>query len=124
MSKQPGGCLDSRLWERCTEQRRLQRSDWPWRVSLATRSISRIARAALTTTGDALPHWLNTGDSAWQMTAATFVGLMSIPGMVVLYGGILHRRWSVPAMKLVLGTFAAVSLVWVLYAFKMGFGHP
>ena len=71
-----------------------------------------------------MPHWLNTGDSAWQMTAATFVGLMSIPGMVVLYGGILHRRWSVQAMKLVLGTFAAVSMVWVLYAFKMGFGHP
>ena len=25
------------------------------------------------------PHWLNPGDNAWQMTAATLVGLMTIP---------------------------------------------
>ncbi len=27
------------------------------------------------------PHWLNPGDNAWQMTAATLVGLMSVPGL-------------------------------------------
>src|ERR1700686_4700798 len=26
-------------------------------------------------------HWLNPGDNAWQMTAATLVGLMSVPGL-------------------------------------------
>ena len=26
----------------------------------------------------AYPSWLNAGDNAWQMTAATFVGLMSL----------------------------------------------
>ena len=35
------------------------------------------------------PEWLNPGDNAWQMTAATLVGLMSIPGLVVLYGGVI-----------------------------------
>ena len=28
----------------------------------------------------AYPSWLNAGDNAWQLTAATFVGMMSIPG--------------------------------------------
>ena len=45
----------------------------------------------------AYPSWLNAGDNAWQMTAATFVGLMSLPGLAVLYGGVMQKRWSVNA---------------------------
>ncbi len=33
------------------------------------------------------PKWLDTGNNAWQLAAATFVGLQSIPGLAVLYGG-------------------------------------
>ena len=33
-------------------------------------------------------RWLNPGDNSWQMTAATLVGFMSVPGLVVLYGGV------------------------------------
>ena len=46
------------------------------------------------------PSWLNPGDNAWQLTAATFVGLMSVPGLVVLYGGVMQKRWSVNSMML------------------------
>jgi Amt family ammonium transporter len=72
----------------------------------------------------AYPSWLNPGDNAWQMTAATFVGLMSVPGLVVLYGGVMQKRWSVNSMMLAFVAFALVLLVWVLYGFKMGFGTP
>ena len=71
-----------------------------------------------------VPHWLDTGSTAWQMTAATFVGLMSVPGLVVLYGGVMQKRWSINSMMLTFGTFAVVMIIWVLYAFKMGFGNP
>src|SRR5579862_4591217 len=71
-----------------------------------------------------VPHWLDTGDTAWQLTAATFVGLMSVPGLVVLYGGVMQKRWSINSMMLTFATFAVVVVVWVLYAFKMGFGNP
>jgi ammonium transporter, Amt family len=71
-----------------------------------------------------VPHWLDTGSTAWQMTAATFVGLMSVPGLVVLYGGVMQKRWSINSMMLTFATFSVVMVVWVLWAFKMGFGHP
>jgi Amt family ammonium transporter len=71
-----------------------------------------------------VPHWLDTGSTAWQMTAATFVGLMSVPGLVVLYGGVMQKRWSINSMMLTLATFATVIVVWVLWAYKMGFGSP
>jgi ammonium transporter, Amt family len=72
---------------------------------------------------EALP-WLNQGDTAWQITAATLVGLMSVPGLVVLYGGVMQKRWSINSMMLTFLTFAIVLVIWVLYAFKMGFGQP
>ena len=70
------------------------------------------------------PSWLNPGDNAWQLTAATFVGLMSVPGLVVLYGGVMQKRWSVNSMMLTFSAFALVLVAWVLWAFDMGFGNP
>jgi len=67
--------------------------------------------------------WLNPGDNAWQLTAATFVGLMSLPGLAVLYGGVMQKRWSVNSMMLTFVAFAMTLIVWVLFAFEMGFGH-
>src|SRR3954467_7434309 len=69
-------------------------------------------------------HWLSPGDNSWQMTAATLVGLMSVPGLVVLYGGVMQKRWSVNSMMMAFVAFALVLVVWVGYGFKMGFGAP
>ena len=54
------------------------------------------------------PAWLSPGDNAWQMTAATLVGLMSVPGLVVLYGGVMQKRWSINSMMLTFAAFAVV----------------
>jgi ammonium transporter, Amt family len=75
-------------------------------------------------TWQAYPTWLNPGDNAWQMTAATLVGLMSVPGLAVLYGGVMQKRWSVNSMMLTFVAFCLTLIVWCLWAFKMGFGHP
>ena len=72
----------------------------------------------------AYPTWLNAGDNSWQLAAATLVGLMSVPGLVVLYGGVMQKRWSVNSMMMSFIAFALVLIVWVLYAFQMAFGHP
>jgi len=68
--------------------------------------------------------WLQEGANSWQMTAATLVGLMSIPGLVVLYGGVMQKRWSVNSMMMAFVAFAIVLVLWVLVGFKMGFGEP
>jgi Amt family ammonium transporter len=70
------------------------------------------------------PVWLNSGDNAWQMTAATLVGLMSIPGLAVLYGGLVQKRWAVNTLMMVFAGFSAVLVAWVLWSFDMGFGTP
>jgi len=66
--------------------------------------------------------WLNTGDNAWQLTAATFVALMSVPGLAVLFGGLVQKKWVVNTMLMTFAGFAAVLMVWILWAYNMGFG--
>jgi Amt family ammonium transporter len=36
----------------------------------------------------------------------------------------MQKRWSINSMMLTFATFAVVIIIWVLYAFKMGFGNP
>ena len=69
------------------------------------------------------PKWLDTGSNAWQMAAATFVGLQSVPGLVILYGGIVKRKWAINSAFMAMYAFAAVMIVWVLWAYNMSFGE-
>src|ERR1700760_3633676 len=69
------------------------------------------------------PKWLDSGSNAWQMAAATFVALQSIPGLVVLYGGIVKKKWAINSAFMAMYAFAAVLLVWLLWAYNMGFGE-
>ena len=69
------------------------------------------------------PQWLDTGDNAWQLAAATFVGLQSIPGLVVLYGGVVKKKWAINSAFMAMYAFASVLVVWVLFDYNMAFGH-
>ena len=68
--------------------------------------------------------YLSPGDTAWQLTAATLVGLMSIPGLAVLYSGLMKKKWSVNSMLMVFYAFAVVLVVWCFWGYSMGFGSP
>ncbi len=70
------------------------------------------------------PTWLGSGDNAWQLTAGTLVGLMSIPALAVLYGGLVQKKWAMNTMMMVFCTFCLVLITWVLWGFKLGFGTP
>ncbi|MCW2935889.1 MAG: ammonia permease, partial [Actinomycetia bacterium] len=71
------------------------------------------------------PYWMiGSGDTAWQLTAGTLVGLMSIPALAVLYGGLVQKKWIMNTMMMVFVTFCLVLITWVLWAYKMGFGTP
>lgn len=66
--------------------------------------------------------WLDTGDNAWQLTAATLVGLQSVPGLVILYAGLMRNKWAINSAFMAFYGFAATLITWVLWAYKMSFG--
>ncbi|KAL7587061.1 ammonium transporter 2 member 5 [Lactuca sativa] len=71
---------------------------------------------------DSSPEWMSKGDNAWQMTAATMVGLQSVPGLVILYGSIVKKKWAVNSCFMALFAFAAVLVCWVGWGYQMSFG--
>ncbi|MBA0832056.1 hypothetical protein Goarm_016467 [Gossypium armourianum] len=71
---------------------------------------------------EASPPWLNKGDNSWQLTAATLVGLQSVPGLVILYGSIVKKKWAVNSAFMALYAFAAVLVCWVGWGYRMSFG--
>ena len=69
------------------------------------------------------PDWLNPGDTAWQLTAATLVGLQSVPGLAILYAGLMKRKWALNSALMVLYAFAMTLLIWTLWGYNMSFGN-
>jgi len=47
----------------------------------------------MSTPSPVAPTWLNNGDNAWQLTAASLVALQSVPGLCVLYAGLVKKKW-------------------------------
>ncbi|KAJ4410625.1 hypothetical protein N0V82_009175 [Gnomoniopsis sp. IMI 355080] len=66
---------------------------------------------------------IGTGDNAWQLTAASLVALQSVPGLMVLYAGLVKKKWAVNSAFMALYAFAAVLVCWVLWGYEAGFGE-
>ena len=70
----------------------------------------------------AVPNWLDTGSNAWMMTAGTFVGLQSIPGLSLYYGGLTRKKFSINTALMCFYGFSIVLVLWVLAGYNFGFG--
>lgn len=68
--------------------------------------------------------WLRAGDNDWQLFASYLVGLQSVPGLIILYGSIVKKKWAVNSAFMALYAFASVLLFWVLFVYRMSFGDP
>src|SRR5213593_564495 len=71
-----------------------------------------------------VPPWLDTGSNAWMLTAATLVGLMSLPGLAIFYGGLAKKRFVLNTVFMIFYAYASVLLVWLLFGYNFGFGKP
>ncbi|XP_024926655.3 ammonium transporter 2 member 4 [Ziziphus jujuba] len=72
---------------------------------------------------EASPEWMNKADNAWQLTAATLVGIQSIPGLVIIYGSMVKKKWAVNSAFMAFYAFAAVMVCWVGWGYRMSFGE-
>ncbi|MCO5600841.1 hypothetical protein L7F22_054957 [Adiantum nelumboides] len=85
--------------------------------------VVKAVPVAYLSTGENVPEWLNKGDNAWQLIAATIVGLQSVPGLVILYGSMVKKKWAVNSAFMAFYALAAVLISWVTWASKMSFSE-
>ena len=64
---------------------------------------------------------LDSGNTAWILTASALVLLMT-PGLAFFYGGMVRGKSVLNMMMMSFGALGVVSLVWVLWGYSMTFG--
>jgi len=65
---------------------------------------------------------LDTGDTAWMLTATALVMLMSLPGLAIFYGGLAKAKDTLNTIAMVFTAYAIASVVWVVYGYTLAFG--
>jgi Amt family ammonium transporter len=65
---------------------------------------------------------VNTGDTAWVLTSAALVLLMT-PGLAFFYGGMVRSKSVLNMMMMSLGAMGVVGILWVLFGYSTAFGN-
>src|SRR5690606_41827164 len=65
---------------------------------------------------------LDTGVTAWMLTSASLVLLMT-PGLAFFYGGMVRGKSVLNMMMLSFGAMAVVGVIYVLWGWSMSYGE-
>ncbi|MEI4272761.1 ammonium transporter [Klenkia sp. LSe6-5] len=65
---------------------------------------------------------VDTGNTAWILTSAALVLLMT-PGLALFYGGMVRAKSVLNMMMMSFGALALISVLWVLYGYSVAFGN-
>jgi Amt family ammonium transporter len=64
---------------------------------------------------------LNSGDTAWMLTATALVLFMTIPGLALFYGGLVRAKNVLSVLMQCFAIAALMSVLWVLYGYSLAF---
>ncbi|HEY8331145.1 MAG TPA: ammonium transporter [Pseudomonas sp.] len=64
---------------------------------------------------------LNSGDTAWMLTATVLVLLMTIPGLALFYGGMVRAKNLLSVMMQCFAITGLISVLWVVYGYSLAF---
>ncbi|GGM39960.1 ammonium transporter [Longimycelium tulufanense] len=65
---------------------------------------------------------MNSGDTAWVLTSAALVLLMT-PGLAFFYGGMVRSKSVLNMLMMSISSIGVVGVLWVLYGYSVAFGN-
>ncbi len=72
---------------------------------------------------DAAEGVIDTGDTAWLLTASALVLLMTMPGLTLFYGGLVRAKNFLSVLVQVGAIAAIASLLWIVAGYTLAFGE-
>ena len=66
---------------------------------------------------------INTGDNAWLLVSSALVLMMTAPGLVLFYGGLVRSKNVLGTMMHSLVLMGVISVLWVVFGYSMAFGE-
>ena len=82
---------------------------------------SFLAMIALLMPSLAMADDLNSGDTAWMLTATALVLFMTIPGLSLFYAGMVRSKNVLSVMMQCFAITCMVSVMWALFVYSMAF---
>ncbi|AIR88993.1 ammonium transporter [Pseudomonas cremoricolorata] len=64
---------------------------------------------------------LNSGDTAWMLTATALVLFMTIPGLALFYGGMVRSKNVLSVMMQCFAITGLMSILWMVYGYSLAF---
>lgn len=64
---------------------------------------------------------ISAGDTAWVMTSAVLVLLMTVPGLALFYGGMVRKKNLLSTMMHSFSAAALVSVLWMVIGYSLAF---
>ncbi|MGA3164337.1 MAG: ammonium transporter [Verrucomicrobiota bacterium] len=80
-----------------------------------------MAQLAPGSSGGGLP--INSGDNAWVLASAALVLMMTAPGLILFYGGLVRSKNVLSTMMHSLILMAVVSTLWLVFGYSMAFSE-
>lgn len=77
--------------------------------------------AALLAPAPAWAQALDTGDTAWLITATALVLFMTLPGLALFYGGLVRTKNVLSVLMQCFAIACLISLLWVIYGYSLAF---
>lgn len=81
-----------------------------------------MALILLSATARAEDSAVSAGDTAWLLSAAAMVMLMTAPGLALFYGGLVSQRNVLSTLMHSFFLLCLISLEWVLWGYTLSFG--
>jgi Amt family ammonium transporter len=66
---------------------------------------------------------VNSGDNAWVLVSTALVLMMTAPGLILFYGGLVRTKNVLGTMMHSLILMGVVSILWVLFGYSMAFSQ-
>jgi Amt family ammonium transporter len=64
-----------------------------------------------------LPAAVNTGDNAWLLVSSALVLMMTAPGLILFYGGLVRSKNVLSTMMHSLALMALISALWLVFGY-------
>jgi len=91
----------------------------PLRPALAL--VGLLASSSLWAQAAAAPTHIDSGDTAWMLTATALVLLMTLPGLALFYGGMVRAKNLLSVLMQCFAITAMVSVLWMVYGYSLAF---
>lgn len=93
------------------------------RTVILSMALSAAAQPALAQEVTKTAGPINSGDTAWMLTATALVLLMTVPGVALFYAGMVRKKNVLATMMQSFAICCLMTVLWMLGAYSLAFGN-